>query len=229
MRPQQFPVHAASQAFNLNPGFGATKYLAQQPFLPDALGQDVMGFQHSLNDFTTQRISDLSQSEGLSQSSSQYPNITGTPSTNFQCTTDGCNKIFTGKGAKIAYNRHINSHKRPYPCPESSCNRHTHGFSRKDNLKNHIDRLHPMTTQKPLEHHTTNRTTKLRQNHGFRKLDADSSLSLELLKAKVYRIESMARNLKKMCGSILSMIEDSDEDNRMADMSSEDEGEDVEE
>jgi hypothetical protein len=87
-----------------------------------------------------------------------------------------------------------------------------------------------MTTRKLLERRTTNRIGKVHQRHGSKKLDINASLRLELLRAELYRIGRMARNLEGMCSSMLSMIEDSDEDEGMAGMSSGDEdGEDVEE
>jgi len=70
--------------------------------------------------------------------------------------------VFTGKGATSAHKsvtfnprylpcmpsivtvtlttgrRHMDSHTRPYICPELQCPRNTNGFSRQDNLKNHV-------------------------------------------------------------------------------------------
>lgn len=54
------------------------------------------------------------------------------------CTANEEDKVFTGKGATSAHKRHMDSHNKPYICPDVKCPRHTNGFSRRDNLANHI-------------------------------------------------------------------------------------------
>lgn len=80
-----------------------------------------------------------------------------------------------------------------------------------------------MNTRKLSERRTTNRIEKVDQRHGSKKLDINLSLKLELFRAELYRIGRMARNLEGMCNSMLSMIEDSDEDEELTGMSSGDE------
>ncbi|KAF8542020.1 hypothetical protein BDD12DRAFT_908247 [Trichophaea hybrida] len=53
------------------------------------------------------------------------------------CTAKDEDKVFTGKGATSAHKRHMDSHTKPYICPDVQCPRHTNGFSRRDNLTNH--------------------------------------------------------------------------------------------
>lgn len=55
------------------------------------------------------------------------------------------------KTSLIGDRRHMNSHKRPFPCPEITCHRYAEGFSRRDNLKNHIEKLHPTPNPKETE------------------------------------------------------------------------------
>ncbi|KAI5812680.1 hypothetical protein BZA77DRAFT_346835 [Pyronema omphalodes] len=65
----------------------------------------------------------------------------------YQCFIATCpqkDKIFQGHGAKTAWRRHQNTHSKPFTCPEPHCGRHIkgHGFSRKDNLRDHISKKH---------------------------------------------------------------------------------------
>ncbi|KAF8241406.1 hypothetical protein K440DRAFT_643250 [Wilcoxina mikolae CBS 423.85] len=73
--------------------------------------------------------------------SSHFPSVN--PPAQLRCTFPSCtakeeDKCFTGKGATSAYKRHMDSHTRPYICPNVQCPRHTNGFSRRDNLTSHI-------------------------------------------------------------------------------------------
>jgi len=42
----------------------------------------------------------------------------------------------------ITSRRHMDSHNKPYICPDVKCRRHTSGFSRRDNLANHMKSQH---------------------------------------------------------------------------------------
>ncbi|KAI5792748.1 hypothetical protein FPQ18DRAFT_402022 [Pyronema domesticum] len=66
----------------------------------------------------------------------------------YQCSDATCpqkDKIFHGPGAKTAWRRHLNTHSKPFTCPEPHCSRHSegNGFSRKDNLNYHMSKKHP--------------------------------------------------------------------------------------
>jgi hypothetical protein len=61
----------------------------------------------------------------------------------FTCLEQSCNnRTFPDKGT---LQRHQHSvHSKPHiHCPVKSCRRHTKGFARKDNLREHINRAHP--------------------------------------------------------------------------------------
>lgn len=61
----------------------------------------------------------------------------------FVCSEQSCNKrAFPDKGTLQRHQQsvHSNPHIR---CPVKSCRRHTKGFARKDNLREHIKRAHP--------------------------------------------------------------------------------------
>ncbi|KAF8244374.1 hypothetical protein K440DRAFT_636130 [Wilcoxina mikolae CBS 423.85] len=75
--------------------------------------------------------------------SSRFPTVDSPDSSGqLRCTFPSCtakdeDKVFTGKGATSAHKRHMDSHTRPYICPDVQCPRHTNGFSRRDNLTSH--------------------------------------------------------------------------------------------
>lgn len=116
----------------------------------------------SVNHTSSSGVSGSSLSNVISRSPSQ---TAAESSTTLRCTFLSCeakeeDKVFTGKGATSAHKsvtvnpiyfriviailttgrRHMDSHTRPYMCPEVQCPRHTDGFSRLDNLKNHQKR-----------------------------------------------------------------------------------------
>ncbi|KAF3933078.1 hypothetical protein ABW20_dc0108798 [Dactylellina cionopaga] len=61
----------------------------------------------------------------------------------FPCTVTGCHKSFCLRKDLQRHHRTIHATEKPeYMCPVLECKRHSHGFSRKDNLKYHIMQLH---------------------------------------------------------------------------------------
>jgi len=91
-------------------------------------------------------VADGEATLGLRQASADgaaKASVSGDSAEPLRCTYSGCtskeeDRIFTGRGAKPAHKRHMDTHHRPYTCPEPTCGRHTNGFSRRDNLNAHL-------------------------------------------------------------------------------------------
>jgi hypothetical protein len=61
----------------------------------------------------------------------------------FVCLEQSCNKrTFPDKGTLQRHQHSVHSNPHIH-CPVKSCRRHTKGFARKDNLREHIKRAHP--------------------------------------------------------------------------------------
>jgi hypothetical protein len=61
----------------------------------------------------------------------------------FTCLEQSCNKrAFPDKGTLQRHQHSVHSNPN-IRCPVKSCRRHTKGFARKDNLREHIKRAHP--------------------------------------------------------------------------------------
>jgi hypothetical protein len=148
---------------------------AQAGSMTDLAGEHMLPFDSKINNLDTLvfhvPLNDIDQLETMPLLPKPQSHVTEESSTRFECTFDGCEhktKVFFGRGAKTAFGyvtclkytvprlmilrrRHMDSHERPHTCPHPSCNRHTKGFSRKDNLKNHIEKLHPTPNPKDSE------------------------------------------------------------------------------
>ncbi|CCX05865.1 hypothetical protein FPQ18DRAFT_334096 [Pyronema domesticum] len=140
------------------------------------------------------------------------------------CPISTCGKAFIGLGTKAAYTRHVNAHKRPFTCPDIDCERHTKGFSRKDNLKTHREKKHPKTNNSKRR-----ASGKERENNSAnRKSDRVDAKRLERsMKRKFLKV--MQKSMNKAVNAMLrDLKEDEDDDDDMSEDST-DEDEDGDE
>ncbi|KAH6684224.1 hypothetical protein B0J14DRAFT_572418 [Halenospora varia] len=60
----------------------------------------------------------------------------------YKCTDHNCKSKDFGTAGDLKRHRHSAHGTRVHTCPVSSCKRHRHGFTRKDNLTDHMKRIH---------------------------------------------------------------------------------------